>query len=623
MLILGKTNKKSAFSDTEIRSTLDLSGITARDDSGTVISDFSFTVNQGEVRALIGTDARDLLSFVHLFSGELLPERGSAHLGSIPLTLNRHSKYVEVIHQGIHVYPMMPAWEQIMLDQSRSFVINPKKQIRTCNDAAARFGIHMKMTQPAHQLSDENKKLLSFLRAYINRRPVLIIHEPFHDINQHGRNAIRRIISAMKENGQAIIVLTSYLEDALMVSDSISVVSKGHVILTQDARAVTHDPKEVMYELSGWKSLENERKTKDNDLIQSIIDATDIISSSSELNQILQYLADDIGKVLNADQTLIYIIDHTTLSIVDLVSDSETGTSARDFPPSFLECLPDISTVLDLQNDPADPHPLFSADRSARSLTVMPIRRNQNIEGGIISFYHYAHTMNETDERYLLTFSKEIRIAIETSRLLGRSMLLQESHHRIKNNLQMIMSMIYMQKAQYKEQGGNVEEILDSITSKISSIAIVHNLMAKDDSAASIINLKRVVQEIVALNEQSGVRIEMDLQDISIPYNKVTLISLVINELICNSLKYAFEGREDNVIRICCHNDGKQIHLDVADNGKGFPADTTIQPGGLGLSIVDNIIRSMKGTLTVDGSDGCHVSIVLPLSHVYDASNSA
>lgn len=622
MITLRKTNKTSAASDAENSSTLDLSGITARDDSGTVISDFSCSVKKGEVRALIGTDARDLLSFVHLFSGDLHPEKGSAHLGSIPLTLNRHSKLVEVIHQGIHIYPMMPAWEQVMLDQAKPFVINPQKQLRICREAAARFGIHMKMTQPAHQLSDEDKKLLAFLRAYVNCCPVLIIHEPFHDINQHGRSAIRRIISSMKENGQAIIILTSYLEDALMISDSISVISRGHVILTQDARAVAHDPKEVMYELSGWKSLEDERQTKDNDLIQSIIDATDIISSSSELNQILQYLADDVCKVLNADQTLIYIIDHSTLSIVDLVSDSEKGSSARDFPPSFLESLSDINSVLDLQNDPEDPHPLFSADRSARSLTVMPIRRNQNLEGGIISFYHYAHTMNETDERYLLTFSKEISIAIETSRLLGRSMLLQESHHRIKNNLQMIMSMIYMQKVQYKEQGGNVDEILDSIISKISSIAIVHNLMAKDNSAASIMNLKRVVQEIVALNEQSGVRIEMDLQDISIPYNKVTLLSLVINELICNSLKYAFEGREDNVIQICCHNDGKQIHLDVQDNGKGFPSEAGMRPGGLGLSIVDNIVRSMKGSLTIDGSDGCHVRIVLPLSHVYDASNS-
>ena len=243
-------------------------------------------------------------------------------------------------------------------------------------------------------------------------------------------------------------------------------------------------------------------------------------------------------------------------------------------------------------------------------------------------FFRDDHEINETDQLYMDTFVHEIAIATETSELIGKSTLLQESHHRIKNNLQMIVSLVYMQKRMVQKEQADIGETFDSIIRQISSIAKIHDLLSKDSSAGSIMNLADIIEELAKFYERPDVKILLDLENISIPYNKATTYAIVINEILTNCLKHAYDGedKKGKKIEIFARNDGMNITIRVADNGRGFPnkfEKKQKERKGIGSFLIDNIIKNGGGTLEQKNENGAVTIITVPTSRVYDARNSA
>src|SRR5699024_10485753 len=133
------------------------------------------------------------------------------------------------------------------------------------------------------------------------------------------------------------------------------------------------------------------------------------------------------------------------------------------------------------------------------------------------------------------------------------------------NNLQSIVGIISLQKAYlHKNPEISSEEVLDNIISRVKSIASVHNLLSKEKLGRSIINVKMIIEEIIALmNMDKAVTIHLDLEDIFIPYNKATSIALVVSELVNNSFKHAFPNKIGGVINVSCKRVEDHIFLSV------------------------------------------------------------
>jgi ribose transport system ATP-binding protein len=217
---------------------------------------------------------------------------------------------------------------------------------------------------------------------------------------------------------------------------------------------------------------------------------------------------------------------------------------------------------------------------------------------------------------YLSALSRQAAVAIDNTRLMGRSALLQESHHRIKNNLQTIISIIKMQQYQIKNSPQvSTKQIIEDVISRIKSIAAVHDLLSKSEVGGSIINLKLLIKEIINIYiHREKPQIDVHLDDIFIPYNKATTIGLIINELINNCMKHAFENFNGALIKIDCEELENNVSIKIEDNGRGISEDFySANTNKLGLPLVNSIVKNeFHGTLKIIINKGTIVNILIP-----------
>jgi len=190
--------------------------------------------------------------------------------------------------------------------------------------------------------------------------------------------------------------------------------------------------------------------------------------------------------------------------------------------------------------------------------------------------------------------------------LAEKTAMLQEIHHRVKNNLQMISSLLNLQARQIKDPTAR-GHFLDT-QSRVRSIALLHESLYQTADLGHV-DLREYVDKLVAsLRRAYGdpVRFEIEIEAISLPLTSAVPCGLVINELITNSLKHAFAGDGDGMIRVVAETEGDCLALTVRDNGPGYPAQLV---ESMGLSLVRDLSAQLGGSATFSTSGGACCTI--------------
>ncbi|MDI6790809.1 MAG: histidine kinase dimerization/phosphoacceptor domain -containing protein [Thermodesulfobacteriota bacterium] len=193
--------------------------------------------------------------------------------------------------------------------------------------------------------------------------------------------------------------------------------------------------------------------------------------------------------------------------------------------------------------------------------------------------------------------------------LREKEVLLKEIHHRVKNNLQVISSLLKLQ-SQYMQDKRDVEVFKES-QNRIKSMALVHEKLYQSKDLASI-NFHEYVSLLVnGLFRSYGVNtdkiaLKTDIEDIMLGVDIAIPCGLIINELVSNSLKYAFPENKEGEIKITLRtSDESAMALTVADNGIGMPGDLDLtNSGSLGLKLVKILTDQIDGQIDLDRSEG-------------------
>jgi len=189
-----------------------------------------------------------------------------------------------------------------------------------------------------------------------------------------------------------------------------------------------------------------------------------------------------------------------------------------------------------------------------------------------------------------------------------KDVLLKEIHHRVKNNLQIVSSLLSLQ-SQYVNEPGSVELFKES-QSRIISMALIHEKLYQTGDLTRI-NLSEYANELIGDLFRSYsvnthlVKYQIESKNILLDINTAIPCGLIINELVTNSIKHAFPDNRSGEIKIDiqCH-DGNCI-LKIADNGVGFPDDLDINDvKTLGLQLVTSLTKQLDGTIKLDREGG-------------------
>ena len=200
--------------------------------------------------------------------------------------------------------------------------------------------------------------------------------------------------------------------------------------------------------------------------------------------------------------------------------------------------------------------------------------------------------------------------------LREREVLLREIHHRVKNNLQIIVSLLYLQ-AQKTRDPASSDALLDS-QSRIQSMALIHQKLYQSGDLASVDfdgYLKNLVASLMTSYgaDPARIKIVVDTKNPAITINSAIPLGLIMNELVSNSLKYAFPDTASGEIAIRCHDEGDNLVFTVRDNGRGI-ADSVdwITTDSLGLHLVRMLTRQLRGTISLSRLNGTEFILSIP-----------
>jgi two-component sensor histidine kinase len=208
-----------------------------------------------------------------------------------------------------------------------------------------------------------------------------------------------------------------------------------------------------------------------------------------------------------------------------------------------------------------------------------------------------------------MSISRDITRIKEAEELLKKSVhekeiLLKEIHHRVKNNMQVISSILKLQSAYVKDK--KTVELLDECRNRISSMAFIHATlyMKKDfvniNFAEYVSNIASNLQQSYVLSDKK-ILLRMDVPDFKMHIDDAIPCGLIINELLSNAFKYAFTGRKKGTVGISVKVKKENIILAIWDDGKGFPKTVDYKnTASLGLQLVSSLAEQIGGKLKME-----------------------
>ncbi|GAA3936137.1 hypothetical protein GO495_14185 [Chitinophaga oryziterrae] len=190
--------------------------------------------------------------------------------------------------------------------------------------------------------------------------------------------------------------------------------------------------------------------------------------------------------------------------------------------------------------------------------------------------------------------------------------LLKEIHHRVKNNLQFIISLLNMQSA-YLDNEAAISAIRES-QSRMYAMSLIHQKLYHSDEIAFIDMVKYVRDMITYLSDslirEGNVEFDLQLDDIELEAVQAAPVGLILNEAITNSIKYAFPDNSPGIITIkLLYTETGEILLSIADNGIGLSEEVT-RVDSLGMKLITTLSEQLEATLSIRNDNGLHISIL-------------
>jgi two-component system, sensor histidine kinase PdtaS len=209
-----------------------------------------------------------------------------------------------------------------------------------------------------------------------------------------------------------------------------------------------------------------------------------------------------------------------------------------------------------------------------------------------------------TDEEraLLVSIAHHAAVALEHGRAVMRGVLAQEIHHRVKNNLQTVASLLRLQA---RATDTDPRKALEDSVHRILAIAAVHEVLT--EQREEVVELRELLERLRAMLVQGlavGKEVHADLEPVSIAGNRATALALVFSELLQNALEH---GGESVQIELAQRNG--EVVLSIADDGTGIEADAA----GTGLSIVQALVRDeLQGRLDLRSEGGTRAEVTFP-----------
>jgi two-component sensor histidine kinase len=274
---------------------------------------------------------------------------------------------------------------------------------------------------------------------------------------------------------------------------------------------------------------------------------------------------------------------------------------------------PDIDT-----NKIKQTHTARLAEFGGKAFIAWPLHDSSQKIMGVVTLIAYSpKKIPDKDRTFFKTIADMFALVVEhkidseniKKSLKEKELLLKEIHHRVKNNMQVISSLVSLQAGRVEDQ--DHKNLFNEIMDRIRSMALVHEQLYRTRDLSGI-NLKDYITQLSRRLMRSydikpdKIELKIDADDLYIGIDKAVPCGLITNELISNALKYAFPDDMKGRISVkLCKDDNGKILLNINDNGIGLSKEFNLQNAdSLGLELVIMLVEQIDGSLDVTGDKG-------------------
>jgi two-component system, sensor histidine kinase PdtaS len=344
--------------------------------------------------------------------------------------------------------------------------------------------------------------------------------------------------------------------------------------------------------------------------LQLLTDAIAAVNSSLDLSEVFQQIASKVAAALGTDACFVYLYDEAHDQLVLRATHGArfddpanrphmrlgqgiTGTAAAEGRPIMLaEAAHLDSRFVSFPNLPEDEY---------ESILAVPVLARDRLEGALNVRTRLPRAFADDEVALLTAIAGQVGQAIENAKLYERSqrrvselesLTVREIHHRVKNNLQTVASLLRLQAGALDD--GLAQKALGESVNRILSIAAVHDLLtvAREDDVECAELIGRL--ESMLGQGLGGREVESRLEQVTLSGQRATALALVFCELFSNALEHG-RGR----VEVGLARSGPSIQLRVADEGRGLSPDTQ---AGMGLTIARGLVRDeLRGRLELRG----------------------
>jgi len=390
------------------------------------------------------------------------------------------------------------------------------------------------------------------------------------------------------------------------------------------------------------KKLVEEEILKRNEELATLNSIGHSINKLAEPTEIIALIYSMIGRLFDNNNLYIALYDEKKKEIsfpIYTVNGKQNELAPRSLKNGLTEYIIEKKQPLLIRSDITKTFEKLGIEligQKSFSLLSVPMLMGRNVIGVItLQDYQKENAFDKSQLELLTTIASQAAIALENSHLFAalqnelvekneaekrikaslneKELLLQEIHHRVKNNLQIMSSLLRLQSAHFKDQ--NVQNIFKESENRIKAMAIIHNKLYTNpeyDKVDFNDYIRTLTQNLFLSYGVStdSVNLEFIVNDIFLNIDTAIPCGLIINELISNSLKYAFPPNKTGKIILKMFFDNNDLILVVKDDGIGIDSNIYMNNNEtLGLKLVQLLASQMDGKVEINSSKGTEFTI--------------
>ena len=335
--------------------------------------------------------------------------------------------------------------------------------------------------------------------------------------------------------------------------------------------------------------------------LSTVAEVSNTITSNLYLEEILQLAVAATAQTMNFKIVALRLVDEDRGELVLKAVHAATKNYSRSKNLALGEGLAGKSvesgrvlTVRDVKASPDYAMADLARAESLTSLACVPLKVRDRVIGVLNCYTERPHEFTEDELAVLQTLGNQVAVAIENAKLMVKGALLQEMHHRVKNNLQQIASLLRLQK-HYAADMSPVQ-VLDESISRVLAVAAVHDLLSRED--LDTIAVRKIAEQIVSATQSSltlpGKHIEMRVEgpDLMLPSQQANSVALVLNEMVQNAVEHGFKVTDSGEILVRLVEQPDAWYLEVRNDGDALAENFDPKKNAdLGLQIIENLTR--------------------------------